>query len=133
MWRVKIHYDHAGKNNMIMLNDSTKIYVYLEPVDMRKAIDGLVYLLVEHFSQSPQSDSVFVFSNKQRNKLKLLKWDKNGFILYYKRLEKGRFQYSKYLTGNEINLTHKELKALLMGLDFYILSEHSAAQYDDFI
>ena len=118
---------------MIPLNEETKIYVYVEPTDMRKAIDGLLYLLVEELDQSPQSNSLFVFSNKQRDKVKVLAWDKNGFVLYYKRLEKGRFQYSKYLNGNQIIVTQKQFKALLMGLDFYILKQHSEEVYSEFI
>src|SRR3990167_8916080 len=118
---------------MIVPTDSTQLYVYLDPIDMRKNIDGLAYLLVDQFEQDPQSDAFFIFTNKSRNKIKLLAWDKNGFVLYYKRLEKGRFQYSKYLQGDKIVITKSVLKALLMGLDFHIVSQHPEQKYTDFI
>ena len=118
---------------MLTLNADAEIYVYIEPVDMRKNIDGLIYLLVDQFNQEPQSNAFFVFCNRKRDKVKLLSWDKNGFVLYYKRLEKGRFQYSKYLQGDKIILKKSELKALLMGIDFYLLTQHSSENYSDFI
>ena len=118
---------------MLPLNDDTEIYVYTDPIDMRKNIDGLTYLLVDQFEQDPQSNAFFVFCNKKKDKVKLLTWDKNGFVLYYKRLEKGRFQYSKYLQGDKIILKKSELKALLMGIDFYLLTKHSVEDYSDFI
>jgi transposase len=118
---------------MIKPDAETKIYVYLKPVDMRKSIDGLNYLLVDQLEQNPQEKTFFVFCNKQRDKIKMLAWDKNGFVLYYKRLERGRFQYSKYLQGDKIIVNEAELKALLMGIDFYILSTHSSQDYSEFI
>lgn len=118
---------------MISPGVDTKIHVYIEPVDMRKSINGLVYLLVDELGQNPQDDAYFVFSNRKRDKVKILAWDKNGFVLYYKRLEQGRFTYSKYLEGDKILLTEAELKALLMGIDFYQLTKYSEVQYSDFI
>lgn len=54
----------------------------------------------------------------------MLFWDKNGFVLYYNRLEKGRFNYSKYVQGDKINVNAIQLNALLMGLYFYLLGEY---------
>lgn len=117
---------------MIKVNEEQKIYIYTEPTDMRKAIDGLSLILLEQFEQNPQSGDLYLFINRARNKIKCLCWDKNGFVLYYKRLERGRFNYSKYLNDNRIIITEKQLRALLMGLDFYMLGNYSEEKYDDF-
>src|SRR3990167_5231356 len=109
---------------MLTITDETKIYVYTESIDMRKAINGLVVMLADIFGKNPQSGDLFVFTNKDHSKIKLLSWDCNGFVLYYKRLEKGRFHYSKYLQGEKIEVTEAQLKALLMGLDFYLLGQY---------
>lgn len=110
-----------------------QIYVYTESIDMRKSINGLVILLADIFNQNPQTGDLFIFTNKQRNKVKALFWDKNGFVLYYKRMEKGRFQYSKHLQGDKILVNPNQLKALLMGLDFHLLAQYPIEHYQDFI
>ena len=117
---------------MLMIPAQAEIFVYTQPVDMRKQINGLITLLVDSFNQKPQQGDLFVFTNKQRKKLKILFWDKNGFVLYYKRLEKSRFQYSRSLSGDAIKVNDTQLKALLMGLDFYLLGQYPVEQYHDF-
>jgi transposase len=118
---------------MLLLPPQSQIYVYTQSVDMRKSANGLIILLVDVFDQNPQTGDLFLFTNKQRNKLKALFWDKNGFVLYYKRLEKGQFKYSKDLQGDKIIITSSQLKALLMGLDFYLLGQYPTEYYQDFI
>ena len=117
---------------MIKLTEDQKIYVYTEPVDMRKAINGLSIILLEDFEQNPQTGDCYIFINRSRNKIKCLFWDNNGFVLYYKRLEKGRFNYSKCINSNEITISQKQLNALLMGIDFYLLGNFSEEKYSDF-
>ena len=99
---------------------------------MRKSVDGLALILADSFNQNPQSGDLYLFVNRGRNKIKALIWDDNGFVLYYKRLEKGRFNYSKYLKGNEVLVTPRQLKALLMGLDFHLLATSRHENYTDF-
>jgi transposase len=65
---------------------------------MRKSINGLITLVQESFSLDPFMDALFVFCNKNRNRLKILEWDGDGFWLYFKRLERGRF---RWLSGEE--------------------------------
>lgn len=115
-----------------MISPQTEIYVYTQPVDMRKQMDGLVNLLVDRFGQNPQHGGLFVFTDKSRRKLKILFWDRNGFVLYYKRLEKHRFHYDKSLTEPTVTINEKQMKALLMGLDFHLLSQYPVEQYSDF-
>jgi hypothetical protein len=121
-----------GRSIMLNLSPDVKVYVYNACVDMRKSIDGLVALLVNVFEQNPQQGDLFVFSNRHHNKIKVLFWDKNGFVIYYKRLEKGRFQYSRHIQDDKIVVTTTQFKALLMGLDFYLLGHYPAEYYQDF-
>ena len=69
-----------------------RVFLATEPVDMRKAHDGLCAIVRDHFQDDPFSGDVFVFLNRRRNRIKLLTWDKDGFWLHYKRLERGRFE-----------------------------------------
>jgi transposase len=124
--------DIYGRKIMLSVTNDTPIYIYTGRMDFRKSINGLVNVLAESFAKNPQQGGLYVFSNRQRNKLKILFWDKNGFVLYYKRLEKSRFQYSKYLQGDEIVVNPAQLKALLMGLDFYLLGEYPRENYQEF-
>lgn len=74
-----------------------RVYLACGATDLRKSIDGLAVLVKECFSLDPFSSSLFVFCNRQRNKLKILRWDRNGFWLYYRRLERGKFQCKRQI------------------------------------
>jgi len=117
---------------MIKITEKQKIYIYTDAVDLRKAVNGLVLLLNDTFEQNPQSGDLYLFINRARNRIKCLCWDRNGFVLYYKRLEEGRFNYSKHLVGDKIIITEKQLSALLMGLDFYRLGLYPEKEYEAF-
>ncbi|GMA58177.1 hypothetical protein GCM10025858_26800 [Alicyclobacillus sacchari] len=67
------------------------MYLACGSTDMRKSIDGLAALVQESFHLDPFSPALFAFCNRERDKLKLLYWEHNGFWLYYRRLERGRF------------------------------------------
>ncbi len=96
---------------------SDKIWLYRIPVDFRKGIDGLVYLVVDQLKADPTSGHIFVFRNKLGSRLKLLWWDLNGFWLCYRRLEKGKFTFPT--AGDKTwALDQDELIWLLSGLDF---------------
>lgn len=109
-----------------MLSDIQVNQVYLAcgSTDLRKSIDGLAVLVKEGFDLDPFSPALFVFCNRQRDKLKILHWDHNGFWLYYRRLERGRFQWPpKAGTGAIRVITRRELRWLLDGLS---LEQHQA-------
>ena len=106
---------------MLALNESVKFYLATAPVDMRKAVNGLSALVSTHLSQDPQSGHLFIFYNRARNKIKCLYWDKNGFVLYYKRLEQGRYKLPRSLPDDCVMMTSPELHWLLSGLDFMAL------------
>ena len=100
-----------------------KIYIASEAVDFRKAIDGLCNEIAEDFQQ----ESIYIFYNKGRNKLKILGWHGNGFMLLYKRLEKGKFKIGSCGTIKE-----QELTWLLAGLDWENMSNWGELKYKDF-
>jgi transposase len=107
---------------MLRLSGETRVYVAERPVDFRKAINGLAALVTEHFEQAATSGSVYVFYNRYCDRVKCLFWDKNGFVLYHKRLERGRFKFSKLKKGI-LNITQQQLDWLLAGLDFQLMNE----------
>jgi transposase len=83
---------------------------------MRKSIDGLAALVQHAFELDPFDASLFVFCNKDRDKLKILVWDHNGFWLYYRRLERGRFRWPPSASGQTTLITRRQLAWLLDGL-----------------
>jgi transposase len=80
---------------MLALNNQQRYFLFQDVVDMRKGIDGLSGLVRDHLKLNPLSGDVYLFFNRKRNQVKLLMWDKDGFALYYKRLEKGTYELPK--------------------------------------
>lgn len=105
----------------MLLPFNTPIWFYPKPIDFRKQIDGLVILVSEHLQLKPTSGQLFLFRDRSASKIKMLWWERNGFWLFYKRMERGRFKYP-FIDGKEIELTREQLSWLLSGLDY---SEHA--------
>jgi len=103
-----------------MIIDLTQVKIFLRPgkTDMRKAINGLTAIVQEVMKYDPLSGSVFLFCNGERKLLKAVYWDKTGFWLSQKRLEKDRFPWPQDATEAR-ELTSEELKMLLAGIDFF--------------
>ena len=100
-----------------ILRDAPKVYLSTQPVDMRKQINGLAAIVQNDFDLDLYDRALFVFSNRQHDKVKILEWDKDGFVLYYKRREKGRFSWpSKMPLCAADEITQTDLKRLLDGL-----------------
>ena len=76
---------------MLALTAATQIYLYRAPCDMRKSFDGLCGLIRSELGAAPLSGSLFVFVNRRRNMVKLIYWDRDGFMILFKRLERGCF------------------------------------------
>lgn len=92
---------------MLTLPEHSLIYLYLEPTDMRKSIDGLNLMVVDLLKQNPQSGHVFLFRNRRGDKLKLLHYEQNCFSLWYRRLEKGKYIFPRNAAGTiELNPAH---------------------------
>ena len=87
------------------------------PVDFRKQIDSLIILVADHLKLNPTSGQLFLFRNRTAKKLKILWWDRNGFWLFYKRLEKGKLIFPE-MNNEAIEMTRDQLCWLLSGLDY---------------
>jgi transposase len=97
---------------------ATRIYLATGARDMRKGFTGLYGLVRDHLLCDPLSGHLFLFSNAQRNRLKIIFWDTSGLWVCAKRLEKGRFHWPEPDTAqNKIMLSHEELALLLGGID----------------
>jgi len=97
---------------------ATKIYLCAGATDMRKGFDGLYALVRDRLELEPLSVHVFMFSNAQRNRLKLIFWDGSGLWVCAKRLEKGCYRWPTAEAGQtKIVLTHEEMALLLGGID----------------
>src|SRR5437868_12783915 len=94
---------------------NVQIWLYSTPTDMRKSIDGLSVIVADQLEKNPRGPEIFVFYNRGMDKLKVLYWDKNGFCLWYKRLEEGRF-FIPPVEGDAYGLTSEQLRWLLDGL-----------------
>lgn len=102
---------------MFALTTSNQFLLYSEPTDMRKSFDGLCGIVSLHFGMQATNGTVFVFVNRQRNKVKLLHWMGSGFVLYYKRLEEGTFELPNYaLQDASIRLSYSQLVLLIDGI-----------------
>lgn len=116
---------------MLTMREQTQIYLSAEPTDMRKSIDGLAALVVDVVEQKPQSGHVFIFMNRVHDKVKCLLWDRNGFVLHYKRLERGKFKLDRSVKG-VLEISHDQLSWLLAGLDFLLMDEFSELNFEHY-
>jgi len=99
---------------MTPFSPNQRFLFYREPTDMRKSFNGLSGIVTNRLKRSPVSGDVFVFLNRRRTHIKLLSWDRNGFVLYYKRLEEGTFEVP--LLSPDGVLTWPKLMLMLEGV-----------------
>lgn len=95
---------------------SRSVHLACGVTDLRKSIDGLAALIQLHFGENPTGSALFVFCNRDRDKLKILEWDHNGFWLHYRRLERGRFVWPAVGDTATQAITVRQLQWLLDGL-----------------
>jgi len=105
---------------MILLPRSVRVYVAVQPVNLRKSFDGLSNEVRAVLAHDPLSGHVFVFLNRRKNQVKLLIWTRGGFTLVAKRLEQGTFSFTKQVTAGAscVELDVHELSMLLEGIDW---------------
>jgi transposase len=84
---------------MLTLSPSIRIFLCLQPADMRKSLDGLSALASDQAGEHPLSGHLFIFRNRRGDRMKVLYWDRNGYALWYKRLERGRFSFPRGASG----------------------------------
>ena len=113
---------------MIQFSDSILVYVNLSPIDFRLGLNGLLTLIESVFGKEPQGEYLFLFRDRTRKKIKAVYWDHNGFVLLYKRLEVGKFQFPKVWNG-EMQLNRLQLECLLSGMNFIHANAMKANKY----
>lgn len=103
---------------MFGLSAATKVYLAVEPVDMRKSFEGLYGLARDWLEADPKSGHLFVFANRDRTRVKVLLWDGSGLWVCAKRLEKGRFDWPRELgERRSVVVRPEQLAMLLNGLE----------------
>ncbi len=102
---------------MFALSAENTFHLYSQPTDMRKSFDALSGLVRNNLGTNPINGDVFIFINKSRDKIKLLNWQGAGYLLYYKRLEKGTFELPRYdASVGSITLGYAQLVMIMDGL-----------------
>lgn len=110
---------------MLLLPASVRVYLCVEATDMRKGFDTLAAIVRETFGDDPLSGHLFLFTSRRADRLKVLWWGRDGFVIWCKRLERGTFRVPRHLgTGSDlqphrgrIELPRRELAMLLEGLE----------------
>ncbi|WP_298138439.1 IS66 family insertion sequence element accessory protein TnpB [Acidiferrobacter sp.] len=114
---------------MRMFEDPLAVYLHREPIDFRVGIDGLASRVEQAMAMSPLTGALFVFTNRARDKVKVLYWDQTGFALWLKRLEAARFAWPRKLPDAVLTLSQDQLQWLLAGYDITLMRPHAALVY----
>ncbi|MEQ1559539.1 MAG: IS66 family insertion sequence element accessory protein TnpB [Methyloglobulus sp.] len=105
------------------------VYICAKPVDFRKGMGSLAVLVEAQLKFDPFAEAVFVFSNRRLNAIKVLYWERNGFCLWQKRLEKDRFIWPKANNTGVVSLTIQQLEWLLAGFDINRMKPHQTLRF----
>jgi transposase len=106
-----------------------RIFLYRDPIDFRKASQGLAAIVERELGHNPFDGALYAFTNRRRNKIKCLFWEDNGFVLYYKALAEEKFRWPR--RGEAvISLTGQQINWLLDGYDITLLSGHRKLHYE---
>jgi len=106
-----------------------QVYLYREPIDFRKAIDGLSVLVELELGLSPFASALYVFTNRSRNKIKVLYWHRNGFCLWQKRLERDKFAWPNDESEVTRVISLQEFGWLLEGFDLWKNKPHRTLSF----
>lgn len=98
---------------MLSLSSGNRYYLYQQPCDMRCGIYSLAGLVQNNLEQNPLSGDIFIFIGKRGNQIRLLQWDRDGYALYIKRLERGTFERPR---NGKLQLSAQELMLILSGI-----------------
>jgi transposase len=107
-----------------------QVYLCREPIDFRKSIGGLSVLVEQELELNPFGSALYVFVNRQRNKIKALYWHRNGFCLWYKRLESEKFAWPRDGSAATQTVSMQEFEWLLEGFDLWRNQPHKTLYFD---
>jgi transposase len=114
---------------MKAISEFKNIFLHRSPVDMRKAINGLSVMVQEEKMGDLFSPSLFVFTGKRRDSIKILYFDRSGFALWQKRLEENKFPWPRKLTDDVLTITPEQLEWLLDGYDVWKMRPFESLTY----
>lgn len=111
-------------------NELTEVYLCVQPVDFRKGMMSLAALVEGSLGMNPFDARLFVFTNRDRNRVRILYWERNGFCLWQKRLEKERFHWLRSEDGKALEtIGGQQLNWLLDGYDLARMKPHKEVRY----
>lgn len=102
---------------MLTLPSTVRVFLSMQPADMRCGFDGLSARVRSVLDADPMSGHLFVFRNRRRDRIKILLWDRSGYCLWYKRLEKGTFRFPDERVEGGVEIEAAELSLILEGID----------------
>jgi len=115
---------------MFSLGEAHRYYLYQEAADLRKGFNGLSGLVRNELDKDPLSGDVFIFINRSRNRMKLLLWEEGGFLLLYKRLARGRFEYPVVdADGLGAVISWQQLMLIVKGIDLNSIRKRKRFSY----
>ncbi len=101
---------------MLSLSDASRYYLYRHPSDMRRSFYSLASMVREQMQGDPLSGDIFIFLSRKRNQIKLLRWERDGFAIYTKRLEQGTYELPIEAQAKTCLVTHQQLLLILEGI-----------------
>ncbi len=114
---------------MMRPRDEVAVFLCRGAVDFRKSIQGLSALVEGELELDPFAAQLYVFTNRRRDRVKILYFERSGFVLWYKRLEQARFPWPEAGATRGVTITGRELNWLLDGIDFFRLKPHETLSY----
>jgi len=126
--KVEVAKPSVTTSRMISWDEGIDVYLHRDPVDFRKAINGLSLIVSEQMNLSPFDRAIFAFCNKRRTQLKVLYWDDTGFALWQKRLEKNKFKWPRKDQLEFPKISHEQWCWLLRGFDYSQIKPHQSIE-----
>lgn len=114
---------------MLSITKAQRYFIHCGATDMRKGFDGLCGIVRNEYLQNPLSGDVFIFLNQQRNRIKLLHWQGDGFAVFYKRLEKGTYELPMHSDGiNNMEISSQHLLLIMEGIQLSSVKKRTRYQ-----
>lgn len=101
------------------------LYLYRDFVDFRKSIDGLARVVVDEMQVELRVGNLFVFMGRRKDRVKILYFDRSGFALWYKRLEREKFKWPRHMEEKVLKMSLRDLELLLEGIDVWRIRPHA--------